>query len=141
MTLFVDTLQLPVTHLLQLKSIVKLNGDIDIIDYTPSSLLTYLQTNKDSIVDIVPWLRHLHGFNNSQIMQYFIKIIPLNIDIIHHINSTDDLPLLYYLMEHMEYKIYKRFVSGETNFRADGELITNKDKVFIKVTKRKVKIV
>ena len=141
MTLYVDTLQLPVAHLLQLDNVIRLNGEIDAIDFTPSSLFTHIQTTNNVVIDIVPWLRHFHYFNDNQILQYFAKLVPLNIDIIHHINSPRDLPLLYFLMEQMEYKIYKRFVSGETNFRADGELITKKDKVFIKVTKRKVKIV
>ncbi len=139
--LFVDTLQLPVSHLYGLSTIAKVNGDIDLVEYTPDSFLNYLKTNPSIVLDIVPWLKHFHHYTSLEIFSYFLKCLEYKNDIVLHLNSEFDYPIFYFLAERMEFKLYKRFPSGETNYKADGELITKNDRQFIKVTKKKIKLV
>eukprot|EP00835_Amoeboradix_gromovi_P002153 NODE_115_length_19014_cov_0.489664.p10 type:complete len:141 gc:universal NODE_115_length_19014_cov_0.489664:15388-14966(-) len=140
MTLYVDTLELPVMHLIDFRDLVALDAENDLMGYTPESLIAYLATNMKSAIDVVPWLRHFHGYKSRDILQYFQKIRKMDIDIVLHIHSEEDLMIMYYLMEYMEFKVYKRFASGETNYKADGELIS-RDRQLVKITRRKIKIV
>eukprot|EP00834_Sanchytrium_tribonematis_P001022 NODE_21_length_42443_cov_0.822808.p33 type:complete len:142 gc:universal NODE_21_length_42443_cov_0.822808:24720-25145(+) len=141
MKLFVDTKGLPALSLVNFDSYIAINSPVDLMNFDPESLVQFLTVNF-AVVDIFPWLFLFHHQNLKEVLNYCTKLINLNVGLILHINDAEQLQIFYFLMEYAtSYEIYKRFESGETNYRADGELLKDGERQLVKLGKRKIKII